>query len=114
MLESIILDVGFGILSFFVLFLLVTAILYYMEKQPLKESIGDGLLMGTALTWMYLLRYPFDYQLIIVGSIIVFLLQTVNRYYAHKDPLKDSIGRGLIVGIVFVIINSIFDFLGRG
>jgi len=96
-------------------FLFSTAIQYYWEKQPLKKSIGTGLIEGTFLTaglTLFVYRYRLDYQLIIVGSIVMgimlFLLQTVNRYYVQKEPLeesiKESIMDGLIAGIVFVIL----------
>jgi len=99
-------------LSFLVFTVVFIATQYYWEKQPLKDSIGDGLVIGIfSGTVVNIVKYQLAYQLTIVGSmgIMLFLLQTVNRYYVHKDPLEESIIGGLIVGIGFVISLLILD-----
>jgi len=99
-------------LSFLVFTVVFIATQYYWEKQPLKDSIGDGLVIGIfSGTVVNIVKYQLAYQLTIVGSmgIMLVLLQTVNRYHVHKDPLEESIIGGLIVGIGFVISLLILD-----
>ncbi|MEN4017332.1 MAG: hypothetical protein PQ975_01860 [Methanobacterium sp.] len=94
------------------------AIEYYVNKRPLKESAENGLYMGAFLTAGLTAFNQADYQLIIIGTalgIATFLLNCLFGYHVYNQPLKDSIRKGLIVGIVFTIIFLILakslDFL---
>ena len=95
-------------LGFLVTYLFCIAFQYYENKRPLKESVEHGLYMGTFLTaGITAFQYGADYQLIVIGTalgITMFLLTVVFKYHVHNRPLKDSIKRGLIVGIGYVIL----------
>jgi len=117
MIEYIITGFQYAI-PFLIVFFMFTAFKYYYKKQPLKGSIVDGLSFGILLTgWqtLHIYRYQLDYQLIIIGyiviGIILFLLQTVNKYYVHKAPLEESIIDGLVMGIGMIITFWILGFL---
>jgi len=99
--------------------LMFTAILYYLGKCPLKESVGLGLYSGILFTVMPMpTEYVADYIIITLG-ITAFLLTIVLGYYVYNQPLKDLIKDGLIVGIGYVIwiilirptIGFLFDLI---
>jgi len=96
-------------------FLGFTVLLYYVEKLPLKESVGLGLYVGILLAAMPMpTQYVADYIIITLG-IMAFLLTIVLGYYMYKQPLKNSIKMGLIVGIGYVtwiiLIRPTIEFL---
>jgi len=94
---------------------------YYVNKRPLKESVENGLYVGTFSAAMLAITatpgtHEADYQLIVIGTalgITMFLLTVVFRYYVHNRPLKDSIEWGLIAGSGYVILFLIVILIIR-
>jgi len=104
--------------AFVLAFLGSTVLLYYVEKLPIKVSVGLGLFVGILLAaGLTAIQYGSDYRLVAgtILGIMAFLLTVVFKYHVHNQPLKDSIEWGLINGCGYVILYLIFtksiDFL---
>ncbi|MEN4018110.1 MAG: hypothetical protein PQ975_00135 [Methanobacterium sp.] len=85
------------------------SLLRYINKMPLNKSINEGLFIGFFITVGATAYNPPAYQLTgLIDTIkfigpIVFLL-VIYRYFISNLPLKDSIRKGLITGLIAGIV----------
>jgi len=80
-------------------------VLLYLQKFPLKESIGIGLLAAIFLTGLAFLEdyLPYHIAIIVFGIIMSLLIFLIIRYL-EKKSLKESIIESLIAGVFLTII----------
>jgi uncharacterized membrane protein len=90
------------------LFLLFIALSYYGGKNPLKKSIGFGLLFAIVATGLPYFTDDLPSHIVIgVYWITMSLLFFSISRYLEKKSLKKSIKEGLIIGTFFAIILPI-------
>jgi len=105
-INTILFPIAMGVLILFILN-------YFIDGQPLKESVEHALFMGIFL--MIALKHIdqsiiIGYQLIVRGIVLgiaIFSLKTVFGYYVFKRSLKKSVKDGLINGGIAAILFPI-------